>query len=98
MSDSSGAPALILRVSAPVTDMFSPVFRELAAKVAVSQGDPEPDAAGAVATVERIAGEVSEGAGPEDDVVIEFRRSPGALHIAGRCGERTADARHPLPA
>jgi hypothetical protein len=98
MSDSSGAPALILRVSAPVTDMFSAVLRELAVRIATSQGDPEPQAPGAVAALERVTGEVAGGSGAAEEITIEFRRAPGALLIAGRRGDRTADARHPLPA
>jgi hypothetical protein len=98
MSDSSGAPALILRVSAPVTDMFRTVLHELTAKVAASLGDPEPQAPGAVAAVEQVAREVAEGGDPDAEIVFEFTRTPGALAISARRGDRTAAARHPLPA
>jgi hypothetical protein len=99
MSDSSGAPALVLRVSAPVTDMSRSVVQELAAKVAGHVGDPDPEGRAVADAVARVTEDVTSGARePADDVTIEFTRAPGALLIQARCAGRTADARHPLPA
>lgn len=97
MSDSSGAPALILRVSAPATEMSHAVITDLAAKLAAVLGSSEAEAQEAVGAVERVMREVAAGAARGDEIAVEFAQAPGALLIQARCGGRAADARHALP-
>ena len=92
-----GAPTMVLRLSVPVADGFRAVAVDLAVKVAEYVGCAPPDVSKVVALLESLAANVASDASGSD-VTSEFHQQDDELRIEARCGGRTSEARHPLPA
>jgi hypothetical protein len=102
MSQTPGAPTMVLRLSVPATGEFPQVAADLAVKVAEHLGRPAADARATSDTIQGLVLDVAPdgGAGQSaggSDITFEFHQVNGELRIEARCEGRSSAARHPLP-
>ena len=96
MTQASGVPTMVLRITFPASGEFSAVAADVAARIGESLGQPAAEAkATGEAIHDLVANVAPNGAG--QDVTFEFHRVDDTLRIAAECAGRSAEARHPLP-
>ena len=89
---------MLMRISVPAEGGLREVAGEVGTRIAEYLGSRKTDAASIGAAIDGLAGTVAPPGRVSMEITFEFHAVKGELVVHARCGGRSSETRHPLPA